>query len=80
MSGETRLSGEARPSGDITPRKDGSLLLIAAGMALSALVMILGACYTDLTAFVAIRYHYLAGVYPLMIASEWIMILSVPVS
>ena len=50
-------------------------LLVVAGMMLSAAVILIGTAYTHITGFFAIKYDYLAGIYPLMLASEWIPIL-----
>ena len=48
----------------------GRLFLIIAGMWLSIVVMLCGVAYTDITAFPAVTYYYLAGAYPLMLAGE----------
>ena len=49
--------------------------LIISGMALSMLVVAGGVAYTDISAFPAISYHYLAGAYPLMLGASWYAIL-----
>ena len=50
-------------------------LLVAAGTGLSIVVLLAGIAYTDMTAFIAIRYTYMGGGYSLMLAFEWIVIL-----
>ena len=50
-------------------------ILVAAGIVLSIVVLVAGTSYTDMTAFPAIRYDYLAGGYALMLAFEWMVIL-----
>ena len=60
-------------------KKDRSLassILIILGMGLSIAVMTAGVCYTDISAFEAIKYYYLIGVYPLMLACEGLAILA----
>ena len=52
-----------------------SLLLITGGMFLSATVMIIGTAYVHISAFPSVKYFYLVGAYPLMITSEWIVVL-----
>ena len=50
-------------------------LLITMGIGLSVLVLMIGIAYTEMTAFIAIRYTYISGGYGLMLAFEWITIL-----
>ncbi|MBQ9249492.1 MAG: hypothetical protein IJ179_03890 [Oscillospiraceae bacterium] len=50
-------------------------ILVILGMGLSILVFLAGVCYTDLSAFPAIRYFYLIGAYPLMLGCESIAVL-----
>lgn len=50
-------------------------LLTVSGLLLSAVVLLLGVCYTEITAFTAISYFYLSGAYPLMLGGSWIAIL-----
>ena len=51
----------------------GSLIIL--GMGLSILVILVGVCYTDLSAFRAVRYYYLIGAYPLMLGCESLALL-----
>ena len=53
-----------------------SPLLIITGMALSYLVFIIGVAYTHISAFSAISYMYLSSAYPVIIATEWLLILT----
>ena len=69
------LQGKHAGNETESTRDNVPFLLITAGMALSAFVILMGVCYTEITAFRALRYDYLAGVYPLMIAGEWLTIL-----
>ena len=50
-------------------------LLVEAGTGLSALLLLIGIAYTDMTAFIAIRYTYISGGYALMLAFEWTVLL-----
>lgn len=50
-------------------------LLTVAGLLLTAVVLVLGVSYTEITAFPAISYFYLSGAYPLMLGGFWIVIL-----
>ena len=50
-------------------------ILVILGMGLSLLVVLAGVCYTDLSAFPAIKYYYLIGAYPLMLGSEGVAVL-----
>ena len=50
-------------------------LLILASLILTLTAMIGGVAYTDISAFAAVRYFYLTGGYPLLLATEWISIL-----
>ena len=52
-------------------------ILLILGMGASAVIMVLGACYTHISAFKAITYYYMTGAYPLMLASEWVSVLYV---
>ena len=52
-----------------------SPILIICGMMFSMLIVAAGVCYTDISAFGAIIYHYLSGAYPLMLGSIWFSIL-----
>ena len=52
-------------------------LLVTMGIGLSFALLLIGIAYTDMTAFIAIRYTYLSGGYALMLAFEWITILYV---
>ena len=47
-----------------------SAVLVILGMGLSIAVITAGVCYTEISAFPAVSYHYLAGAYPLMLACE----------
>lgn len=51
------------------------LFLVIAGMWLSIIVMLGGVAYTDITAFFAVNYYYMAGAFPLMLAGEWMILL-----
>ena len=51
------------------------LFLVIAGMWLSIVVMLGGVAYTDITAFTAVNYYYMAGAFPLMLAGEWMILL-----
>ena len=42
---------------------------------LSALILLLGVSYAEITAFSALRSFYMVGAYPLMLAGEWLAIL-----
>lgn len=48
------------------------VLLAALGCALSALVIVIGCVYSDISAFGAVKYFYLVGAYPLMLVAEWL--------
>ena len=50
-------------------------LLVTSGVGLSVMVLLAGIAYTDMTAFIAIRYTYMGGGYGLMLAFEWTVIL-----
>lgn len=50
-------------------------LLATAGLGLSFVLLLIGITYTDMTAFIAIRYTYLSGGYALMLAFEWMTLL-----
>ena len=50
--------------------------MIITGMALSYLVFIIGVAYTHISAFSAISYMYLSSAYPVIIATEWLLILT----
>ena len=52
-----------------------ALFLVIAGMWLSIVVMLGGVAYTDITAFTAVNYYYMAGAFPLMLAGEWMILL-----
>ena len=50
-------------------------LLTVCGMLLSAAAVMLGVCYTEISAFAAVNCVYLSGAYPLMLAGFWTAIL-----
>ena len=58
-------------------KNDIPFILVVLGMGASAVIMVIGACYTHISAFTAITYYYLTGAYPLMLACEWISVLYV---
>ena len=58
-------------------KNDIPFILVVLGMGASAVIMVIGSCYTHISAFTAITYYYLTGAYPLMLACEWISVLYV---
>lgn len=56
-------------------KKEIPWLLTVTGIGLSIVVLLAGIAYTEMTAFIAIRYTYISGGYALMLAFEWIVIL-----
>lgn len=57
--------------------KDGECLLILGSILASLIVLIGGISYSEISAFESIRYMYLSGAYPLLLALEGITILYV---
>ena len=58
-------------------RKEGDIpwLLVTGGIFLSILLLLAGIAYTDMTAFIAIRYTYISGGYALVLAFEGLVLL-----
>ena len=52
------------------PRACAAVLLVTLALALSAAVITAGVAYSEISAFTAIYYFYLAGAYPLVLAAE----------
>ncbi|MBQ6395208.1 MAG: hypothetical protein IJH87_02545, partial [Atopobiaceae bacterium] len=48
------------------------VILVALGCALSAFVIVVGCAYSHVSGFGALKYFYLVGAYPLMLAAEWL--------